>query len=93
MADFPYDRSNEAPELLPIFEHLKAEFGEEYEIWVRVEDFGRRISAGIVNPSNSVAATILLKHGLTNKRMAITAAEIEKIRGYLTSNERDDLAL
>ena len=77
MADFPYERSNVDPELLPMFEHLKAEFGEEYGIWVRVEDFGRRISAGVVNSSNLVAATILLKHGLTNVRVAITAAEIE----------------
>jgi hypothetical protein len=93
MADLAYDRSNAVPELLPIFDHLKAEFGEEYEIWVRIEDFGRRISAGIVNPSNSVAATILLKHGLTVRRVEITAEEIKTIRDHLISHEGADLAL
>jgi hypothetical protein len=72
---------------------LKTEFGEEYGIWVRIEDFGRRISAGVVNPSTSVAATILLKQGLTNIRTAITATEIAKIRDHLASNAVDDLAL
>jgi hypothetical protein len=91
--DYPYGRSNVDSEFHPIFERLEAEFGEGYKIYVRVEDFGRRISAGIVNTSNLVAATIPLKQGLKNIRVEVTSGEIEKIRAHLTSNEADDLAL
>jgi hypothetical protein len=51
--DYLYDPSKVTPELRPLFAYLQAELGTDYEIWVRVEDFERRISAGVVNHHGS----------------------------------------
>jgi hypothetical protein len=91
--DYPYDPSKVTPELRPLFAYLQAELGAEYEIWVRVEDFERRISAGVVNPSLQLAARIPLQQGLVPLRNALTSADIAAIRQHLTSNATKDLVI
>lgn len=91
--DYLYDPSKVTPELRPLFAYLQAELGTDYEIWVRVEDFERRISAGVVNPSRKLVARIPLQQGLVTLRMALTSADIAAIRQHLTSNATEDLVI
>jgi hypothetical protein len=81
------------PELRPLFAFLQAELGADYQIWVHVEDFERRISAGVVNPSRNLAVRILLKQGLVTLHNALTSADIANIRRHLTSNATEDLVI
>jgi hypothetical protein len=91
--DYRYDPSKVTPELRPFFASLQAELGADYQIWVRVEDFERRISAGVVNPSRKLAARIPLQQGLVSLRTALTSADIAAIRRHLTSNATEDLVI
>jgi len=50
--DYLYAPSHVAPAFRPLFEYLQAALGARYEVWVRVEDFGRTLGAGVVNPSS-----------------------------------------
>ncbi len=81
------------PELRPLFAFLQAELGADYEIWVHVDDFKRRISAGVVNPSRKLAVRIPLQQGLITLRTALTSADIAAIRHHLTSNATKDLVI
>lgn len=47
------------------FDRLLNEFiPEDYQIWIRTEDFDRWISAGVLKKSNQVANTVRLKGGI-----------------------------
>jgi hypothetical protein len=93
MVDSLYKPSNVAPELRPRFDQLQNEFAEEYEIWVRVEDFGRSISAGIVNRPKAIAVTVPLRRGSQAIRNMLDPSEIDRIRNHLTSDAMEDLML
>jgi hypothetical protein len=92
MTDTLYKREEVDPESRPIFEQLRAEFGATYQVWRRVEDFGRLVSAGVVNPSTQTAAKITLRHG-TQYRAPLSSAEAQKIREHLMSGVKQDLVL
>src|SRR5438067_1564369 len=83
--DFRYDPGQVDPEFHSVFAALQAELGADYEIWVRVEDFERRIEAAVVNRSTKIAVRIRLQQGLLTIRSALTPAEIVTIRRHLTS--------
>lgn len=92
MTDIAY-RQTKVPDLLvPIFESLCVEF-PEYETWVRLEDFGRWLSAGVVNRDTGVAVTIPLKRGGRIRAVSLQLEEISKIRQHLAANQPDDLQL
>lgn len=92
MVDNLYQPALVAPEFRQVFDQLQNELGREYEIWVRVEDFGRSVSAGIVNRSK-LAVIVSLRRGSQAIRNALDSSEIDRIRKYLISNATEDLVL
>jgi hypothetical protein len=47
------------------FDQLLNEFSsEDYEVWIRTENFDKWISAGVLKKSNRVANTVRLKGGI-----------------------------
>jgi hypothetical protein len=91
--DYLYAPSHVAPAFRPLFEYLQAALGARYEVWVRVEDFGRTLGAGVVNPSSKIAVYIRLQRGRQTIRKVLTPADIAAIRRHLTSNATQDLVL
>lgn len=92
MSDTPYKSEDVDAESRPIFEQLSAEFGATYQIWRRVEDFGRLVIAAVLNPSTQTAAKIIIRHG-SQTRSVLGSLEIQKIRRHLTSGTKEDLVL
>ena len=45
------------------FENLKAEFSNNFQIWIRRADFNRSLAVGIVHTDLQVAVIIYLKYG------------------------------
>ncbi len=93
MYDAIYKSEDVDPEFQPIFEQLCTEFASKYQIWRRVEDFGRWLSAGVLNPSTRVAATIALRKETRRRTTLLSPTEIQRIREHLTSDAREDLTL
>jgi hypothetical protein len=91
--DFRYDPSLVAPEFRAFFAALHAALGADYEIWVRVEDFGRKIEAAVVNRSTKIAVRLRVQQGLQTIRSVLAPADITTIRRHLTSNATEDLVL
>lgn len=92
MTDTLYKSEEGDSESRPIFEQLRAEFGATYQVWRRAEDFGRFVSAGVVNPSTQTAAKITILRG-TQCRDPLSSAEIQRIREHLMSGVKQDLVL
>ncbi len=86
----PREPGSVLPELEPMFAQLWNELAPEFEMWSRIEDFGRRVTAGILK--NSIAVTLVLKKGGRARATPISNDEIAKIRTHLRS-ATDDLAL
>lgn len=93
MVDYPYRPEDVDDDLRPIFEQLGAEFGKEYEIWRRVEDFGRWKSAGIVNRATRTVAVVALQTGTHSRTKPLSATELAQIRKHLASGSTEDLRL
>jgi len=90
--DTLYKAEDADSESRPIFEQLRAEFGTVYQVWRRVEDFGRLVSAAVLDPSTLSAAEITIRHGI-HARAPLSSSEIERIRKHLKSGARKDLVL
>jgi len=91
--DFRYDPSKVDPEFHAIFATLQAELGADYEIWGRVEDYGRMIEAAVVDRSRQIAVHIPLQRRLLTIRTALTPTDIASIRNHLTSDATEDFSL
>jgi len=72
------------------FEQITKIFArEDYEIWIKNEDFERNIAVGVVKRSfNTVVATVWLKHGGFPIDNPLTQEIIDKIRENLASNNK-----
>jgi hypothetical protein len=75
------------------FEQLVSEFGSDYEIWVRNEDFSRMIAAGVVNRRSEVAVTICFKYNGSAISNPLNASVIERVRHHLRSSTIEDLQI
>lgn len=75
------------------FEQLVNEFGANYQIWVRKEDFGRMLSAGIVNRNSLVAVKIYLKYGITPISNPLNPNVIKRAKNHFKSSASEDLVL
>ena len=93
MYDVIYKSEDVDTEFQPIFQQLCTEFAGKYEIWRRVENFGRWLSAGVLNPSTQVAAIISLQKGNQRRTKLLSLQEIQRIREHLGSDAHEDLAL
>lgn len=92
MNDSLYKPEDVDAESKPIFEQLRAEFEGTYQIWRRVEDFGRLVGAGVLDPSTQSAAQIPIRRG-TQTRALLSSSEIQRIRRHLRSGAKKDLVL
>jgi len=93
MVDSLYRPEEVDQELRPVFEQLAQEFSANYQVWRRVEDFGRFVSAAVLSPSSRVAVIVPLRTGLRSRSSLLTPSEIKKIREHLLSNSTNDLQL
>jgi hypothetical protein len=76
-----------------LFNQLYAQFGDRYEIYVRNTDFGRSISAGIVNRQTGIAVTICLKSGGVDVSNPIDPIVVQKVEHHLDSAATQDLPI
>ena len=95
MTDRIYDSTtNLSSEEIPYkiyFDRLLNEFSlEDYEIWIRTEDFDRWISAGVLKKSNRVANTVRLKGGIHLIDNNIFSQIVDTIRENLDRGKEDD---
>lgn len=96
MVDRLYEPSVLSAEERPFrvyFDQLLSEFGSEYEVWVRNEDFSRIIAAGIVNRGLEVAVTICFKYGGGVIPNPLDATVIESVRHHFMSSTTEDLQI
>ncbi|MBD1839799.1 hypothetical protein H6F78_01600 [Coleofasciculus sp. FACHB-64] len=96
MVDRLYSSSNITTEEAPFkdyFEQLVFEFGEQYEIWSRKEDFGRRIAASVVNRRSLVAVIIYFKYKSISISHPLNEEVIDLIRQHLISDATEDLQI
>jgi hypothetical protein len=77
----------------PIFDQLVAAFPAPYQVWRRVEDFGRRETAAVIDPSTMRAATVTIRNGTLARPDLMNAAEIQKIHKHFKSHATKDLVL
>lgn len=75
------------------FEQLASIFLNPYQIWVRKEDFGRMLIAGIVDPCSSVAVTIYLKYASSPLSNPLNSSVLEEARNHFNSGQSSDLVL
>ncbi len=93
MTDFLYKPEDVDSELRPIFEQLCKEFGTTCQVWRRVEDFGRRISAGVVDNSTMAAAIILLRTSTRTLKTELIQREVDQIQKHFASGTGGNLTL
>jgi hypothetical protein len=86
MNEHLYRVENVREVLHPFFEQLDQEFGKKYEIWVQEHNFGRSISAGVVNRNTGNAVTIKIQDNAHVRSYPLQQSEIEKIHDHLASN-------
>lgn len=77
----------------PIYEQLVAEFPAPYQVWRRVEDFGRRETAAVIDPSTKRAATVTIRNGTLARPDVLNAAEIQMMHKHFKSHTKKDLVL
>lgn len=96
MVDRLYEPSSLLAEEKPFrvyFDQLMSDFGVEYEIWVRNDDFSRTIAAGVVNRRSEVAATIYFRYGGVAIPNPLNTTVIETVRDHLISATTEDLQI
>ena len=93
MVDTLYKPEDVCNELQSFFRQLASEFGGSYEIWKREENFGRFISAAVVDRPTGVAVTIAIQRGSRVRAFPFDASEIKRIRDHFVSRASSDLAL
>lgn len=79
------------PALQRVVHNLHKEIGSEFQLWIRVEDFARRISIGVLNARHIAAILIVARCGQTCP--GIDARVLGKIRGHLHSPAEGDLTI
>jgi hypothetical protein len=88
--DFTTNLSTEEIHYKIYFDRLLNEFNpDDYQIWIRTENFDRWISAGVLKRSNRVANTVRLKGGI-HPIDNIFSQVVNTIRENLDQGKEDD---
>ena len=87
-----YSEENVPLVLRPIFKQLTSTY-PKYEIWERWKNYGRILSAGVVNRTTGVAATIPLIHRAGTRIRPVSTDEVFKISARLSTAGADDITL
>ncbi len=86
MKDMIYRPEYINPIFRPIFEQLSDEFGDAYQVWTCVGNFGRCLNAEIVDPETRATVTISLRKETTTRTAKLNKAQIRRIHEYLNSD-------
>ena len=92
MTDLPYTEALVPSAHRPLFEQLRNEL-PEFELWVRLEDFGRWLSVGVINRATGVAVTIPVSRAGRVRTLPFQSDELLKIRDHLNDRGAKDLEL
>ena len=79
------------PKLQLVIDKLHHEIGSEFQLWIRVEDFARRISVGVLNARSIAVTLVVARSGRVCRE--IDSQVVDKIRGHLRSSAEEDLTL
>lgn len=93
MKDMIYRPEHINPIFRPIFEQLCDEFGDACQVWTRVEDFGRCLSAEIVDPETGATVIISLRKEKRTRIAKLNKAEIRRIHEYFNSDASETLPM
>ena len=86
MKDMIYRPEYINPLFRPILEQLCDEFGDAYQVWTRVENFGRCLIAQVIDPETRVTVTIDLRKEAQTRIAKLNRAEIRRIHEYFNSD-------
>lgn len=91
MIEFKYpdglDKLRNSP-LEQLAKQLHKEIQSEFQLWIRIEDFERKISFGIVN-TNFTAIILLVRKGGRNCK-EIDKSTLDEILKHLRSSDKND---
>ena len=93
MMDMIYRPEYINPIFRPILEQLCDEFGDAYQVWTRVENFGRGLIAKVVDPETQATVTIDLCKEKQTRIAKLNRAEIRRIHEYIDSDTSQYLPL
>jgi hypothetical protein len=93
MKDFRYPNGVEElrDPLRVLVDKLHREIGQEFELWIRIEDFARRISVGVLNSQRSAVILVVARCGRVCRE--IDSQVFDSIRAHLRSASNEDLTL
>ena len=89
MEDVRYNSQSNVALHGPFFDRLVSEF-PGYEVWQKLENFNRRLSAGIINPGTGVAATIVISSRSVGNLQVPTDEQLTRIKAHLASAKQGD---
>lgn len=78
---------------LPCFEKLASVFNQNYEIWIKREDFDRMLFVGVVNRDSLVAVKIYLKYACVPIDNPINTNVLQMAINHFQSRIQEDLVL
>lgn len=77
--------------LRELVKSLSREIGQEFELWIRIADFGRKISVGILNSQRAAVILEVARSGRV--RSEVNDQILNRIRSHLRSTSNEDLSL
>lgn len=86
MTEERFSAATAPSDLVHLFMQLEMAY-PNHQIWLRTEDFGSRVFAGIVDPNSQHRVTIALAKGTTRRQQAFHVTEIEQIAELLNARE------
>lgn len=93
MSDEIYRAENVNPKFHPIFEQLQEEFPPPYQIWRRIEQLGRCLSAAVLDTRSNVAVFVPISGIATARAACLSPLEVERVRAHFSSGVEQDLTL
>ena len=91
MTEHPYNSETLEQPYRSLFEQLVAEF-PEYEVWQRHENFGRWLSAALVNKTSGQSLSVPIVHAGTRRTWPYHRSELEMMREMLLSIAAEEQA-
>jgi hypothetical protein len=91
--DVRYRREDVDAEVRPVFEQLVAEFGPEYDVRARVDNFSLWVSAGIVNQARRAFVVVEVRRYTRTRTAPLSLSELGRIRDHLAAGRDEPLQI
>ncbi len=91
--DIRYRPEDVEPEAQPIFEQVVAEFGPEYDVWARKDNFGLWVSAGVVNQARRAFVVVEVRRGARTRTAPLSPSELGRIRDHLAAGGEEPVQI